>query len=169
MAYALQNPNLPRAHMQSSQTELQWQFRIGSMYVPIPTGPALVVGTILTVQSTRFPLIKHWGVVYWPDPSTRLPRMIHGMKNDGFRITFMPEFDNGQPSVIRWTPRDNQQQAAIIQRMETLIGKPWDLFSLNCEQGVMWALTDVPSSSQLGGALLAGLAIAGLVALSQAQ
>jgi len=93
--------------------------------------------------------------------------MIHGMKNDVFRITMMPEFDNGQPSEIRWAPRNSQQSIAIIQRMETLIGKPWDLLFLNCEQGVMWALTDVPTSNQLDGALFAGLAIAGLVALSR--
>jgi hypothetical protein len=124
-------------------------------------------GTILTVQSTRFPLIHHWGVVYWPDPMLGTPRMIHGMKNDIFRVTTMPEFDYGQPSKIRWIPSDSRQQAAIFKRMETLIGKPWDLLFLNCEQGVMWALTDVASSGQLGGAFLAGLAIVGIVALSR--
>jgi hypothetical protein len=124
-------------------------------------------GTVLKVRCTEFPLIEHWGMCYWPDPFTGQPRMIHGMKNDVFRITSRPEFDYGQPCSVAWTPETQEQRIHAIARMELLLGRPWDLFSLNCEQGVMWALTDMPVSQQLnGGLVLAGVAV--LVAIGVA-
>jgi len=96
-------------------------------------------GTVLKVRCPEFPLIEHWGMCYWPGPFTGQPRIIHGMKNDVFRITFMPEFHRGQESVVAWTPQIPDERTHAIARMELLLGRPWDLFKLNCEQGVMWA------------------------------
>jgi hypothetical protein len=104
---------------------------------------------------------------YWRTPFTGEPRMIHGMKNDVFRITSRPEFDYGQPCSVAWTPQTQEQQTHAIARMELLLGRPWDLFKLNCEQGVMWALTDTPVSYQLnGGIVLAGIGVAVVLALA---
>jgi len=115
-------------------------------------------GSVLKVRST-IPVIEHWGMCYWPDPFTGQPRMIHGMKNDIFRITSRYEFDGGQPCSLAWTPQTMDQRRHAIARMELLLGRRWDLLSLNCEQGVMWALTDKPISKQLnGGIVLAGIA-----------
>jgi len=51
--------------------------------------------------------------------------------------------------------------------MTLLLGCPWNLFSLNCEQGVMWALTDMPVSQQLnGGMVLVGIGVALLFAFA---
>jgi hypothetical protein len=121
-------------------------------------------GTILKVRSTRTPAIEHWGVAYWPNPLTGEPQMIHGMKGDFYRITPKSEFDNGQPCTAVWTPETPQRAAAIIARMELLLGQPWHLTRLNCEQGVMWALTGKATSKQLerGGvvaAIVVGIAI----------
>jgi len=123
-------------------------------------------GSVLKVRST-IPVIEHWGMCYWPDPFTGQPRIIHGMKNDVFRITTRREFDGGLPYSLAWTPKSPEQGRHAIARMELLLGRPWDLLSLNCEQGVMWALTDKPISKQLnGGLVLAGLAIVVGIALN---
>jgi hypothetical protein len=128
-----------------------------AMYLVNQGGP--IPGTVLKVTS-QMPLVEHYGMCYWPDPLTQQRRMIHGMKNDVFRITSMEEFDGGQPSTSVWGPQTWEQQFNAIARMESLLGRPWDLVSLNCEQGVMWALTDKPISNQLaGGIALAGLAV----------
>jgi hypothetical protein len=123
-------------------------------------------GCVLKVRST-IPVIEHWGMCYWPDPITGQARMIHGMKNDIFRITTRFEFDRGQPSSLAWTPQTPDQGRHAVARMELLLGMRWDLLSLNCEQGVMWALTDKPISKQLnGGIVLVGLfAIVGFASL----
>jgi len=106
-------------------------------------------GTILKVRSTRTPAIEHWGVVYWPDLLTGEPQMIHGMKGDVYRITSKSEFDEDQPYTVVWTPKTRQQAETIIARMEMLLGQQWHLTQLNCEQGVMWALTGKATSKQL--------------------
>ena len=124
-------------------------------------------GTVLKVRSTEFPLIEHWGMCYWPDPFTGQPQIIHGMKNDVFRITSISEFDHGQPSSVAWAPQTQEQRRHAIARMTLLLGCPWNLFSLNCEQGVMWALTDMPVSQQLnGGMVLVGIGVALLFAFA---
>jgi hypothetical protein len=123
-------------------------------------------GSVLRVRST-IPVIEHWGMCYWPDPITGQPRMIHGMKNDIFRITPRSEFDRGQPSSLAWVPQTPDQGRHALARMELLLGMRWDLLSLNCEQGVMWALTDRPISSQLNsGIVVAGLALLVGIALN---
>jgi hypothetical protein len=121
-------------------------------------------GTILKVRSTRTPVIEHWGVVYWPDLLTGESQVIHGIKGDVYRITQKVEFDDGQPCTAVWTPKNPRQAASIIARMELLLGQPWHLTRLNCEQGVMWALTGKATSKQLerGGvvaAIVVGIAI----------
>jgi hypothetical protein len=125
-------------------------------------------GSVLKVRST-IPVVEHWGMCYWPDPFTGEPRMIHGMKNDIFRITSRYEFDRGQPCSLAWAPQSPDQCRHAIARMELLLGRTWDLLSLNCEQGVMWALTDKPISNQLNaGIVLAGIAVVvGFVAFNQ--
>ena len=124
-------------------------------------------GTILKVRSNRAPAIEHWGVVYWPDSLTGEPYMIHGMKSDVYRITPKSAFDDGQPCTAVWTPETLQQAATIIARMELLLGQPWHLTRLNCEQGVMWALTGKATSQQLErGAVVAAIAVSIAIASS---
>jgi hypothetical protein len=53
--------------------------------------------------------------------------------------------------------------------MELLLGRPWHLFKLNCEQGVMWALTDTPVSYQLNGGIVLGIGFAVVLALAASE
>ncbi len=76
------------------------------------------------------------------------------------RTTSLSEFAHGETVYILWTPQTLEQQEAALQRMHLLDGKPYDLFVLNCEHVVNWAVTGKSFSEQLtfGILIAAGLA-----------
>jgi hypothetical protein len=74
------------------------------MYVRIDDSH--VPGRIRRVHSTRFPVVKHWGVEGWLLDENRQPTIWHAQKNDVLRCTSYAEFSFGQPSEIFWTPVD---------------------------------------------------------------
>jgi hypothetical protein len=128
-------------------------------------------GTILTVRSTRFPAIKHWGVVDWLLDENGQPSMWHSQKSDVLRRTDHLYFSSGQPCEVLWVPQTREQQTYIIERLRSKTGLPWNLARANCEQVVRWALEGRPRSQQLeAGFVLALSAIfVGLVVSSKAS
>jgi hypothetical protein len=111
-------------------------------------------GTVLTVRSTRFPLILHWGVVgYGRDPQG-CPRVWHSQKSDTLRCTDFEFFSGGQQCNIERV-LDRQQASRAISRLQSKEGLPWHLTQANCEMVVRWAVEDNPVSKQLGVGVLA--------------
>jgi hypothetical protein len=106
-------------------------------------------GTILTVRSTRFPAIKHWGVVDWQLDDSGQPGMWHSQKSDVLRCTDYTYFSSGEPCEVLWVPQSREQQTYIIERLRSKAGLPWHLATANCEQVVRWALEGKPRSGQL--------------------
>lgn len=126
-------------------------------------------GTILTVRSTRFPAIKHWGVVDWQLDENGQPGMWHSQKADVLRCTDYLYFSSGQPCEVLWVPKTREQQNYIIERLRSKTGLSWNLAGANCEQVVRWALEGRPRSQQLevGFAITLIALFVGLVASSK--
>lgn len=118
--------------------------------------PSFDPGSILTVRSTRFPAIKHWGVVDWHLDENGQPCMWHSQKSDVLRCTDYQYFSSGQPCDVLWVPQSREQQTHVIERLRSKTGLPWHLAQANCEQVVRWAVEGKPHSEQLA----AGIAIA---------
>ena len=107
-----------------------------------------VPGSVVKVWSARY-LCFHFGVVDSPEPFTGAVRVIHSAKGSFVRTTSLVEFAEGRQVEVIWVPRDYSQQFAVLQRMHSLDGKPYDLFVANCEHVVNWALTGKSYSPQL--------------------
>jgi hypothetical protein len=132
------------------------------------TAPRLDPGTALTVRSTRYPAVMHWGVVDYALDPTGNPRMWHSQKSDVLRCTDFAEFSGGHPCQIEWTPENPQQGRAVIQRLRSQEGLPWHLTQANCETVTRWAIEDKPVSRQLqigtGALILFGIFVAAVAA-----
>lgn len=128
----------------------------------------LAPGSVLKVWSNRF-VCFHFGVVDTPEPFSGAVRVIHSSKGSYVRTTSLLEFSEGQQIEVVWSPTNGAQQSAVLQRMHSLDGQPYDLFKLNCEHVVNWAVTGNAASPQLAAALLACIAIAALAFISRAQ
>lgn len=122
-------------------------------------------GTVLTVQSARFPLIQHWGVVGYGRDSQGYPRVWHSQKSDTLRCTDFEYFSSGQQCNIERV-LDRQQASRAISRLQSKEGLPWHLTQANCEMVVRWAVEDNPVSKQLGVGVLATIAVVAVVAIA---
>ena len=118
--------------------------------VPITS---LTPGTVLTVSSTRFPLIRHWGVVGYGRDTQGYPRVWHSQKSDTLRCTDFEYFSSGQHCNIERV-LDRQQASRAISRLQSKEGLPWHLTQANCEMVVRWAVEDRAISKQLGVGVL---------------
>ena len=118
-------------------------------------------GSILRVWSRRHGVF-HWGVSDWPDWTG--VRVIHSAKGSFVRSTTLQEFAEGELIEIVWVPQNSAQQAAFLERMHSLEGKPYDLLTANCEHVVSWALTGRSQSPQLALGFLLLIGVAALAA-----
>lgn len=114
-------------------------------------------GTVLTVPSTRFPLVQHWGVIGYGRDSKGYPRVWHSQKSDTLRCTDFEFFCSGQHCTIDRV-LDRQQARRAISRLQSKEGLPWHLTQANCEMVVRWAVEEQPRSKQLEVGALAVLA-----------
>jgi hypothetical protein len=114
-------------------------------------------GTVLTVSSTGFPLIRHWGVVGYGRDSQGYPRVWHSQKSDTLRCTDFEVFSAGQQCSVEGV-LDSWQANRAISRLQSKEGLPWHLTQANCEMVVRWAVEDTPRSQQLEVGALAVLA-----------
>jgi hypothetical protein len=111
-------------------------------------------GTILKINSTRFPGVGHYGGVDWSLDETGRPMIWHAQKHDVFRRTNFADFTSSEiPEVVR-TPQCYEQQVVAIERFRLLEGTPWTLFQTNCEQQIRWAVEGEAHSTQLNAGLL---------------
>src|SRR5258707_7750535 len=76
-------------------------------------------GTVLTVPSTRFPLVQHWGVVGYGRDSKGYPRVWHSQKSDTLRCTDFEFFSAGQQCNIERV-LERQQAGRAIMRLRNL-------------------------------------------------
>jgi hypothetical protein len=116
------------------------------------------IGTKIRVPSGWGPY--HYGIVAEPILGNQM--VVHNTKGKGIQCTTMSEFSGGQLIEVVWTPQSIWDGNAILRRAKSKIGKPYDLFSANCEHFVNWAIQGNAHSEQLAFAVVATLVIGGI-------
>jgi hypothetical protein len=102
-----------------------------------------------------------YGIVAEPVSGTQT--VVHNTKGKGVQHTTLGEFSDGQPIEVRQIPRSYGDGNTILWRAKSQIGKPYDLFSANCEHFVNWAIEGTPRSEQLAFVVVASLVIGGVI------
>lgn len=92
---------------------------VATIYLLARDGTA--VSSILTVPSSRFPVVRHWRMRYWPDPAWQ-PRMNHRRENNVYRIISRRDSDDGLRYRVERLSETWEQQELMGSRMESLIG-----------------------------------------------
>jgi len=104
-----------------------------------------IPGGVLRVYSRRYG-VWHCGILTW---LYGMPMVMHGSKERGrFALTTYEEFADGQPAQYTWLPESLEIQQAVLSRATSLLGKPFNLFTANCEDDVNWIVTGVARSPQ---------------------
>jgi hypothetical protein len=117
------------------------------------------VGAIIRVASGWGPY--HYGIVAEPTLGTQT--VVHNTKGKGVQHTTLDEFSDGRPIEVRRIPRSYGDGDTVLRRAKSQIGKPYDLFSANCEHFVNWAIEGTPGSEQLAFVAVASLVIGGVI------
>lgn len=100
---------------------------------------------VLRVYSRRYG-VWHYGILTW---LYGMPMVMHGSKDRGrFALTTYEEFAEGQPAQYTWLPKSLETQRAVLSRATILLGKPFNLFTANCEDDVNWIVSGVARSPQ---------------------
>jgi len=121
-------------------------------------------GTVLTIPSDVPPFV-HFVMVEWTDFHSGDEMAIHNMPGIGVARVLLDNAITGKPVTTRWTPHTPDEGAAAIQRMQSLIGHPYDLIEANCEHVSRWAVTGEWKSGQVSF-VRTGLLLAGAVAIA---
>jgi hypothetical protein len=116
-------------------------------------------GAIIKVPSGWGPY--HYGIVAESILGTQT--VVHNTKGKGVQHTTLNEFSDGQPIEVKLTPRSYGDGNTVLRRAKSQIGKPYDLFSANCEHFVNWASEGTPRSEQLAFVVVASLVIGGVI------
>lgn len=107
----------------------------------------------------------HYGIVFYN--SQGHPLVIHNLPERGVVCTTLEEFSGGQPIETTWKPRPGEGMQ-YARKAYNQIGKPYDLFSANCEHFANWVVSGVPSSEQVQ-IVIFSLFLVGVVALIAAE
>jgi hypothetical protein len=129
----------------------------------------LLPGTVLRVQTSLFPGIKHWGVVGYGRDAYGYPMVWHSQKSDSLRCTPYLEFSAGQSAEILWVPPNDGVADRVISRLQSKEGLPWHLTEANCEMVVRWAVEDKAVSDQLAVGVFAVLAVVVVFAVASSR
>ncbi len=125
------------------------------------------------VRTLAFPLgYWHHGIVRRLVPSFNgiYIEIIHNDKIAGISLTDWASFAPSGVVQLYRRPDSPEQATDIIRRADNQIGKPYNLFSQNCEHFTSWAYSGVPVSEQLQLAALIGIgALALKLAFSEAK
>lgn len=97
------------------------------------------------------------GTVYYVE-------IIHNVKNDGVTITTLEEFSQGNPISIHRRPSSPQHTEFVLATAEANIGKPYLLFSQNCEHFCWYCYTQQKKSEAVEALVRMG-AVLGAVGL----
>ena len=103
----------------------------------------------------------HYGIVAEPVSGTQT--VVHNTKGKGVQHTTLEEFSGGQIIEIVRAPQSFRDVNIILRRAKSQIGKPYDLFSANCEHFVNWVIEETPRSEQLAFVVVASLVIGGVI------
>lgn len=124
----------------------------------------LAPGTVVAVPFCRNGVRgEHVGIVTEVrDRRTGEPTVISASKKLGYvGEEWWSDFSDGQAAQI--VPlRGRLASAQVLRRARSQLGRPWRLFSANCEHFVRWVHGVVPKSPQVRR----GLAIAGVVGVA---
>ena len=125
-------------------------------------------GTVLLIPSD-LPSVFHFVMVEFLDCHTGQELCIHNMPGVGVARAPLDEVI-GKKSVSRsWPPQTPEQGTATIERMQGLIGMPYDLFQANCEHAIRWAVTGQWRSEQVSALGVGLLFAAAFVAVESLQ
>ena len=114
--------------------------------------------------------IDHHAVVVGGSVATLGPVMlIDNAKADGISRRTLEEVAAGDPVEIVARPQSAEHANHIVERAYSQIGKPYDLFSQNCEHFSNWCYDGMPRSLQLQGFGLLAAVVAGLVILGRSR
>jgi hypothetical protein len=122
-----------------------------------------IIAGVLRVFSQRRG-VWHFGILAGIGPMGWM--VMHASKDRGaFVITTYEEFCEGQPVDYTWLPATYEQQQAVLQRAQSLLGQPYNLLMANCEDYVNWIVTGTARSLQREAATVGTLALFALAAL----
>ena len=136
---------------------------------------------VFDYQDTRYPVgahfrirrpygINHHGIVVGSSVATLGPVMvIDNAKAAGVSRRPLEEVAAGDPVEIVARPQSTTHANHIVERAYSQIGKPYDLFSQNCEQFSYWCYEGMPRSPQLHGLVFLAAAVTGIVLLSRSN
>src|ERR1700722_9722968 len=122
-----------------------------------------IPGTVLMIPSDVPPFV-HYVMVEFVDFHDGVEHSIHNMPNIGVVRAPLDNVISGKAVRVFWKPRTSSEGRAAVERMQSLIGHPYDLIEANCEHVIRWAVTGQWKSEQVT-AVRTGLAIAGAVAI----
>ena len=125
-------------------------------------GELLCIGYRIRVRSTRYG-VDHHGIVYWIQRfgDQWCVQIVHN--TTGVKETTLGEFAQGQLIYIVDRPKSPQHTQFILTTAHDNIGKPYFLFSQNCEHFCSFCYRWEKKSESVEKWLVAGLVAGGLV------
>jgi hypothetical protein len=104
-------------------------------------------------------IVFHHGIVsgFWLNPATNTWSVVvtHTIQHYGVVATSLEEFCQGRPIEILTEPSSPEHQKMVLATAEVNIGRPYNLFSANCEHFASHCYTHKSESPQLRGHVLA--------------
>jgi len=121
-------------------------------------------GTVLAIPSD-IPPFYHFVMIEFVDFHTGVEWAIHNLPGIGVARSPLDGVIQGKRVTILWNPPSPESGEAAILRMQSLIGRRYDIVESNCEHVIRWAVTGEWKSEQVS-AVKAGLLLAGAVAIA---
>lgn len=138
------------------------------MFVVDNSGTRYPVGTHIRIRRPYG--INHHGIVAGGSIATLGPVMlIDNAKAEGVSRRLLEEVAAGDPVEIVDRPQSAAHANHIVERAYSQIGRPYDLFSQNCEHFSTWCYDGMPRSRQLHGLAFLVAAVTGIVLLSRSN
>jgi hypothetical protein len=143
---------------------------IRNLNFPLPptywTGEQIKPGDWVKSYVRTFGGIWHHGIirgVLW-NGECYCVEVIHNVKNGGVIVSSLEEFAEG-PVVLVGRPSSPEHREAILATGDANLGKPYYLFSQNCEHFCTFCYTWQPKSESIDGIVKFAALTAGVVAL----
>jgi hypothetical protein len=124
------------------------------------------VGTVLVIPSDVPPFL-HFVMVDFKDFHSGAEMAIHNMPEVGVARARLDDVIGGKHVTMRWMPSTREDGESAILRMQSLVGRRYDLVEANCEHVIRWAVTGEWKSEQVETVQI-GLVIAAAVAMASA-
>lgn len=91
--------------------------------------------------------------------------VVHNVKDGGVQVTTLEEFSAGKPVFIQGVPKSFQHIEIILAQAGANIGKPYSLFSQNCEHFCTFCYEGKQRSESVAGvaAIVGAVAVAAFI------